>query len=111
MREVWLSDYVLQTLNRIDFTLIVDVLELVDLIRLIYNLVTSLEVYEAVSWLACVCGMSLLPCLFHNWLALFREGTLEVHQEVIHHRVDLLRWLERGEGTINVVTFLFTTFE
>ena len=54
MGEVWLGNYVLQTLNWVDFTLFVDVLELVDLIWLVYNLVTSLEVDEAVRGLACL---------------------------------------------------------
>ena len=52
--EVWLGNYVLQTLNWVDFTLFVDVLELVDLIWLVYNLITSLEVNEAVPELACL---------------------------------------------------------
>ena len=44
LREVWLRQYVLNACNRCHFTLIIDILQLIHLIRLIYDPVTFFKV-------------------------------------------------------------------
>ena len=101
--------------------MVVDILELVDLVRLVYDLVTPLEVHEAVTrlgqgqFLRIVSRVGLIPFLLLSciWILLFLrqrlillgKGILKVNQEVAHHRVH--GWCDLRERAVNVMAFLF----
>ena len=103
--KIRLSNDILEAFDRIYFAFVIYILQLMNLSRLIYDLISTLEMHKtmafALIWV--VSRHRISGLLFRFWRLV--KCIFEVRQEVIHHRIHRRRvsWYE-------LVSFFFIRF-